>query len=402
MHLIQPLRGSAVLIALAGALTLGVTGVRAQQVAEHELAKPDAAYSEGFGSVRGVRELPDGRVLVADGLGQALILLDLDAGTADTVGRVGGGPEEYQSPDALFPLPDDGTLLLDLGNGRLTQLASDLSFGETMPIAQMPEEGGPGGMMSMEIVIPRGVDAKGRIYYQGMPRMAPGGTMPDTGMIMRLDRATGAVDTVGMVKLQDRELEESGGAGNRNVRMMPRPLTAQDSWAVSWDGRVAIARSGQYQLEWIQPDGQMVSGKPIPYEPLRVTGADKEEWVETLTGGLAISIMAGNDGRVQTNFSRGGTGSSPDVDEYEWPDVKPAFPGNAVLVSRTGEAWVERHVKAGDPPAYDVFGAQGELIGRVQLPEGREIAAFGDGTIYLTWMDDFDFEWLERYTLPSH
>ena len=131
-------------------------------------------------------------------------------------------------------------------------------------------------------------------------------SMPDSGSILRLDRATGVVDTVGKVKLQESSLQESGGAGNRNVRNMPRPLTAQDAWAVSWDGRVAVARSGQYSLDWIQPDGSVVSGKPVPYEPLSVTGADKEAWVETLTGGLAVMVSAGGDGRMQTSFSRGG------------------------------------------------------------------------------------------------
>jgi hypothetical protein len=398
MHRLQPASSAAVLIAIAGALTLGSPVASAQEVPEHQLTKPDAAYPEGFGSVRGVRETADGKVIVADGLGQALILLDLDAGTADTIGRVGGGPEEYQTPDALYPLPDEGTLLLDLGNGRLTQLASDLSFGETMPIAKMPEQRGP-GMMAMQIIIPRGVDSQGRVYFQGTPRPV-GGTMPDSGAILRLDRATGAIDTVGKVKLQESSLQESGSAGNRNVRMMPRPLTSQDAWAVSWDGRVAVARSGEYHLEWILPDGKRVAGKPLRFEPLRVTGADKEAWVETLTGGLAVMINAGGDGRMQTSFSRGGAVTDANVDDYEWPELKPAFPGNAVSVTRTGEAWVERHVKAGQSPSYDVFDAKGELVRRVRLPEGREIAAFGDGTIYLTWMDDFDFEWLERYTLP--
>ena len=94
MHPKHPVRCSAVLVALGGILTIATVPLDAQQTSEYELTKPDAAYLEGFGSIRGIRELPDGRVLVSDGLGQALIIVDLEAGTADTVGRVGGGPEE--------------------------------------------------------------------------------------------------------------------------------------------------------------------------------------------------------------------------------------------------------------------------------------------------------------------
>ena len=96
------------------------------------LTTADASFPESFSTVRGLRELPDGRVLIADGLGQVLVIVDLDAGTVDTVGRVGGGPREYRMPDRLFALPGDSILLVDLGNGRLTVLDPDLEFGRNL------------------------------------------------------------------------------------------------------------------------------------------------------------------------------------------------------------------------------------------------------------------------------
>ena len=57
-----------------------------------ELAEPDAAFPVAFSSIVGIRELGDGRVFISDRLGQALMLVDIAAGTADTVGRTGGGP----------------------------------------------------------------------------------------------------------------------------------------------------------------------------------------------------------------------------------------------------------------------------------------------------------------------
>jgi len=75
----------------------------------------EATYAEGLGHVERIRELPNGRVMVADPIGQALLLLAQDLSSADTLGRVGSGPQEYQQPDAVFPLPGDSTLLIDLG-----------------------------------------------------------------------------------------------------------------------------------------------------------------------------------------------------------------------------------------------------------------------------------------------
>ena len=74
------------------------------------LETPEAAFDRAFSVVQTVREMPDGRVLVADPLGQALMLVDLDAGGAEVVGAVGEGPDEYQQPDAVWPLPEGRTL----------------------------------------------------------------------------------------------------------------------------------------------------------------------------------------------------------------------------------------------------------------------------------------------------
>ncbi len=56
----------------------------------------DAAYPEAFSYLSGVRELPDGRLLAADPLSQVLLRVDMDSGTADTLGygrwRAGGVP----------------------------------------------------------------------------------------------------------------------------------------------------------------------------------------------------------------------------------------------------------------------------------------------------------------------
>ncbi len=386
-----------VVLALFGGLFVGAEA----QVPERNLTAPDARFPEAFGMVGGLRELRDGRILVADPLGQALMVINLQTGTADTIGRVGAGPGEYKQPDAVFALPGDSTLLVDLGNGRLTVLAPDLSFGETTPIAQGQPQAG-GAMAGMNVVLPRGVDEQGRVYFQALGMgMRPGGQLPDSAAIMRWDRATGAFEQMGQVKLLERRTETSGGRGNMMARLRQTPLSPQDGWGVGWNGRVAAARSGGYYLEWIEPDGRRVRGDDVSYRPVRIRQAEKERWVEgTSSSGLMIGMDMNNGVRTMS-FGRGGgrmggAGDS-DVDDYDWPDAMPAFVAGGVRVTPEGDAWVRRSVPAGGDAVFDVFGADGQLKERITLPADSRIAGFGPEHVYVVRNDEFDLQWLARY-----
>ena len=354
------------------------------------LETPAATYPDGLGSLRGVRELAGGRVLVADGLGQALIVWT-PGGGADTLTNVGEGPEEYETPDGLHALPAGGTLLVDIGNARLAELSAELEFVDTRPVAQ--GQIGPG----MTLLLPVGTDDRGRIYFQQRPPMTE---MRDSAWIARFDPATEVIDRLGSVKLQDQQRSESGGANERSVRMRPMPFTTEDAWSVGRDGRVAVARTGEYRLEWIEPDGSVVRGPAVPWEPVRVTGADREAYMEELAGGLGIMVTS-DGGPPQLSFSRGGRELAGGADEFTWPAVKPAFAGGAVRVDGAGRAWVRRHVAAGEPPLYDVFDAGGRRIARVTLPEDRRLVAFGERSLYVERRDELEFAWLERYEMPA-
>jgi hypothetical protein len=47
-----------------------------------------------------------------------------------------------------------------------------------------------------------------------------------------------------------------------------------------------------------------------------------------------------------------------------------------------------------------VFGSDAELITTVALPEERRLTGFGDGVLYVTYNDQFDLVYLEKYALP--
>lgn len=382
-------------VGLAAAMTLSPVAVRmaeAQEAPRVSFGMATAAFEDGLGSMRGVRELDDGRVLIADGFGAAVIAW-MPGGGADTLTNTGQGPEEYRTPDGLFPLPNGATLLVDLGNARLTRIEADLSFGETWPIAR----GGPNTGMTM--MIPVGTDREGGIYFQ--QRLDGMAGISDSAAVVRFDPATGETSEVGRVRLAEQTRVESGNANNRSVNIRPVPFSNQDAWNVAWDGRVAVARADGYRLEWLDRAGGITRGPGIPYEPVRVRRVDREEWLDGLGGGLRVEATDDGSG-MRMSMSRAPSGSSnADPSDFEWADVKPVIPAGAVAVDAEGRAWVRRHVPAGEAHLYDVFDAGGQRVAQVELPEERRLVTFGAKSAYLVRSDDFGFAWLEKYPIPA-
>lgn len=355
----------------------------------------DAVFEQPFSVVSTVRELPGGRVLVADPLSQVLIAVDLDAALADTIGRVGEGPAEYRQPDAVWPLPDGKTLLVDLGNGRLTDLSADLEFGDTRPYAVGDPMAG-----TMVVAIPQGMDALGRIYFRGFGGVGP---PSDSASILRADLATNLMDTAGTFKTASTTREVTGGPNNQNERISPIPLSPEDAWGVAADGRVVVVRAADYHVDWIDEDGSVTSGPPVPYAPVSIGRAEKEEWLDSRAetgGGLGISAQMVN-GSVSIVAARGGDpDSGDDLDSYPWPEVKTAFYGRPVPVDPLGRAWVRRHREAGEAPRYDLFDGAGQVVMTIEFAMDRRVVGFGDGRLYAVRMDEVGLQYLERYTLP--
>jgi hypothetical protein len=374
---------------------LAVGPLAAQAPRVERLTTPKRTFPEPFSTVSGVRQLADGRLMIADRLEQAVRIIDLATGAMRDLGRVGSGPGEYQLPGGLLPLPGDSTVLTDLGNMRLTVIAPNGRMGRSAPLVR-----GEGQFMR-----PTAADDAGGLYFdQGGVRMSTGGQMesPESAPIQRWDVATDAIDTVAMLPLPKVETSTirgfSSSGGGFQLRGNVSPLAAQDVWAVAPDGRVAIVHAEPYRVEWVSRSGATRVGPVVAYTPVPVTDEDKEAWADRMGQGTAVMLMAGGTG--------GGGGQSirmprPDPDEMDWPDVKPAFPRQAATVSPDGELWVQRHVAHGAPARYDVFDATGARVRQVEFPKGRQLAGFGRGVVYLVRVDEDDLQWLEEYVIAA-
>jgi len=372
-------------------LFLGVlalpAGLRGQErLPERRLLNPDAKFAESFDELGALRELTGGRVLLIDRGARAVLLADFTHGTQTPIGRNGQGPGEYQYPGELVALPGDSTLISDRFNRRFLVVGPDGRLGKTIPFPDVLS--GPAEA--------RGADPQGRIFFQGSPFNGPDAdlkTIPDSVPLLRWDRSRGALDTLTRVKIPSLNINASGGPNSRMVMIRPQPYSLLDEWAVGWDGTIAIARVGDFHVEWWSGTG-WVSGRPIAYAPIRVTDEDKDAFLKALQN---------SRGRIVIN--QGGSGPRdakgpppPAAADFVWPQTKPPFVERNSFVTPEGQFWVRRTTEARDStPSYDLFDRQGTPIGRVLLQPGRRVVGMGRGVVYVALTDEDGLQWLERY-----
>lgn len=368
------------------------------------LTKPDAAFAEPFTTIRGVQELANGKVLVADLQDKVVQLIDLAAGSAVKVGREGQGPEEYMLPMGIFGMPDGSVLLQDMGNRRFLPLLADGKIGKAFSPPTPPAPSGSGArnggfMLGAGLMNVRGADARGNLYFQGMGLPAANGNSgADSVPLMSWDRVSQKVDTVAWLPIaanQRPQVTRQGGGQSIMVRIggggaWPK----QTSWVPAPDGRIAIVSPEPYQVSWLTGKTR-AAGPVIPVTPHKVTEADKKEWlaIQARARPLVMTIGGGPRDAAPPRIP------TPDASEIEWPEVLPPFTGiDAVQMTPEGQVWVQRVKGAGDPtPSYDIFDSQGRLAGTVTLRPRSRIAGFGKGTVYVVRTDQDDLQYLERY-----
>jgi hypothetical protein len=406
--------------------TIGVAGVMVAAAALGAQAAPqrrsvsrmEVEYADPFTCVQWgqIRELSDGRLIVADPTEKRVELINLRGGAPIRIGRQGAGPGEWGVPMGLVPLPGDTTLLNDPQNNRLLKILPDGRVVEE-PI-RLGTVGG-GGMM-ISIGGPRGYDRMGRLYSQGSPvRFTPGQApqAADSVPITRFDPRTARTDTIAFIPTlrPDVQTSPAGGRGmSVSIRLSPNPFAPLPTWAVTPDGRVAVVTPEPYRIEWIAANRSRVTGPAVSYDRVRVTEADRTSTRPPSSCSISISRGSPAGGGGGTEIRMGGGGLAAGAagaataargqDRTDWPEFKPPFVGGAaaVVATPTGEIWVQRSRAAGDDiPTYDVFDGRGQLVSRVALPKGARLLGFGSGTLYLSRTDADDLVYIQRWSLDT-
>lgn len=367
------------------------------------LTRPDAEYPEPFSVISGVRALRDGQVIVSDSKEKTVSLVDF-AGAVKRIGREGRGPGEFLFPNGLAALPGDSSVLWDGGNRRYLIIAPNGTARES--VQPLRADGQPGGFGTLAAPLPRGVDARGRIYFQGSPFVQRGATpaAADSIPILRFDRGRGRSDTVAFVRPAAGKASivtsASGQVSFRNG--MANPLLPMDEWGVLPDGRVAVVRGSDYHVDFYVDRAITASASPAAYERVPIDAATRsivmEKRRQQLTNAIPRTTPSGQVGAS-------GDAKSDFLDIEPWPTHLPPFLQGAVITrpgSGRPQIWVLRaKVRDEQPGLYDVFDGSGKLVARVQLPPRTRVAAFDSTMVYAVRTDDDDLQYLQRFRMPA-
>jgi hypothetical protein len=419
-----------------------------------QLGPVTAVAKEPLGAVSSVRHLPDGRVLVNDIIGRRVVMFDSSLSTATVVADTTSATANAYGPrpGGLIAYAGDSTLFIDPAS--LSMLLIDPS-GKITRVMAAPRAGDVGFLVGGPFGNP-GFDQKGRLVYRAPPNFAgfrppqrtsgnslpqfP--TMPDSAALVRFDLAARRVDTVTFFKTPKFNLNVTQSPeGGIRVTTTTNPLPQGDDWALLPDGTIALVRTKDYHVDWLNPDGTITSSPKIPFQWERLTDEGKVAFIDSARVAIEKARASGQFGRdgggpetlrgpgagagggprregQSGDGSRSGSTPAPApnvqagtmtvttggnttvtavgpggggfggplppltmISPSELPDYKPAFQPGATRADADGNLWIRTSQYVNAIPVYNVINRRGELTDRVQLPKNRVLVGFGPGGI---------------------
>lgn len=414
-----------------------------------------ATSNDSIMTIAALRHLSSGKVLVNDVASRRVVLLDgnlkiekVVADTTDATAKAYGA-----GIGNLVAYKGDSTLYVDAQSLSMLVIDGEGNIARVMSVPRTRDA----GMLGTSMLGGMGFDGERMVYRgfgggmmrgQTITRANPGAasngpgftapSMPDSTPIVRVHLASREVDTVATIKINNPRTTMSRSDSGMSVVVEINPLPTVDEYALLSDGRIAVVRGRTYHVDFIDKDGKVTEGPKIPFEWKRLSDEDKARFIDSvkaiterqsaaggntaaarvgaamgaMVGGSGAGAMMGGGAPVVINSVRiaGAAGEpmsqqrttsfriTPEVNFVspdELPDYQPAFLGNAARGDMDGNLWVRiispTPITGG--AVYDVIDGKGELVDRVQVPEGRTIVGFGNGgVIYMTNVEDGVFK----------
>lgn len=335
------------------------------------VAEGDPLYQ--MDRVRTALRMGDGRIVVANAGSQQVRWYGADGRHVASAGREGGGPGEFKALSALRRLPGDSVLAYDLGAFRLSWFDPAGRFVRSAPLQPVGQ------------VPPRFVDrfADGSLLLSSSVRTmgssTESGTRRDTLLFLRADASGTPVDSLPVTPASEASFQfftEGGQIRGMNILTLPfmRNVHSATSGDRYWQGT-----SDAYEIVLRRADGTPERIVRRAVEPVPVRGA----YLDSLR-------------RVQA--AEHGPEAARTLDEVQLPDQLPAF--ERLLVDDAGNLWVQRTAWPGPVPAeWDVFDAEGQMLGTVRMPAGFRATQIGADFVLGVWTDEDGVEYVRTYRL---
>ncbi len=354
---------------------LSSLSVAAAQVPQVALATPDATLSEAFSRIVAIRELLDGRVLIADKREARIVVGDFVRDEVRQLGRVGFGPGEYPTIAPLIPLAGDSTLMVDITSRRWLLMRGPEIL--SLVSSSHPAFAATGGNV-------RGADTAGRflsIVGQPLNAVPQSSAALDSVSLVIFSLRTKSTDTVGTMLALPAKIQTSGREPDgrpSSIRFEFPVLGVGEEVLMCRDGWIAVARLNPYRIDWRSPDGRWLAGAPLPFSAVTVNAAEREA--------------------VRRHFEAAGGRPGSPGDNAQWPTVLPPFESTPLMELPDGNVLLRRFPSAKAPEtAYDVVDRQSRLVRRIVLPSSQRIVGFGRAHVYTVAADNDGVEHLRRH-----
>ena len=438
----------------AALLAVAAGSIAAQAAPTVALGKTTAKSKYTLGYLFSIQELADGRVVASDTKENIFRLVNLSTGEVGSVGKQGDDADSYRSATLVLRLPGDSLALFDPAGRKLVHVTPQGEVARMVPLPTMSN--------GRRIGTPLAMDQNGSIYFTvperfdtvtrqstgigGLTRIGMGadadepqmtyrarradqvalkGRMPyifKDGIAVRSDGLMARVVSDSYQVVWGRNGKEVGRTGP--IPYTPIALTKEEVQATKDSanafmkqmlagggrggpgGATSFGSSGGMAGASMGGGGEriIVMGGGGGGAPMMVGGAGGSVGqMITREIGAASSDSARRAGGGNTTVMNGANINPADLPWGDFPDVKPPIPsqGTVAMFDATGNLWVARTGKVGDPvPHYDVIAEGKGLIGHVDLPKGTRLLGFGRNAVYLARNDEGS-DWLERYAMPK-
>lgn len=326
--------------------------------------------------VAGVHRFHDGRIGVVDAGSYQVRIYGPDGTHLRSFGQRGAGPEEFEMP-ALAGTVGDTLIVVDRAHHRLTLVHPDQGF---VGLVRVADE--VGGFLN-----PVGSFADGQTVYGGAFDMRRIGELRNgmnrAGTFYRSSHLDGSLaadfgDKPG-AEFFIKDLEGEG----QDARPAVIPFARIPEGAVSPHFFFFSSQDG-YEVQVYEPSGSLLRLVRLEWDPIPVTPADGERHIERV-----VEQVGSLD---QEAGIRAQLGSLP------LPEVFP--PHGSLLADRLDCLWVQDFQRPGaENRTWNVFDAEGALVGRVTLPERFNPAEIGPDYVLGVGWDELNVEYVRMFAL---
>ena len=345
----------------------------------------DPAYQ--FGTVIAVDVDDAGRMYVLDQQAAQVRVFDGAGKHVRTVGKPGGGPGELSMATmSVLAGANDVVYVADIMRQRIAAFGGD---GAEIGSTQVKIENG--------IPIRFERSPAGRFVMQVRAMALPGmnDSTPMRDRILSRDPASEQTDT--LLELESGKTFEFTQGGPRMKLFESEPM-----WTVLEDGRIAHGRNDQFRVELLRADGTVERVLTRPTERKPVTEADREALRRLIKEQMERQLAGSGAGPQAAAFAQ------RFIEQIQFADTYPAF---AALMAGPGNTlWVQRIRTADDvkqsgatfnpqdigSPDWDVFDAQGRLLGPISLPDRFQPMQVEGDKIYGVLRDELDIQHIAR------